>query len=169
MVCAALCLLLGGCSLFATKSMVDDFIRKVLVEIDYASLSPSIDPAVLLRAKEREVEITIEVVLKNTNWIDLDIIDLSLVGRVNDLVILEGSPNFPQRPFELPSGETVRLPMTHRIPLLNIAEIPHDVLASGELTVRIEGKVTGEGLGVRKTRTFVVDGVDAKMQPTLKW
>ena len=162
-------LLLSGCSAFATKSVVDDFIRKVHVEIDYASLRPALDPGVLLGTKAPEVEITVEVVLRNTNWIDLDIIDLSLVGRVNDIVILEGSPDFPTRPFELPSDETVRLPMTHRIPLLNIAEIPHDVLASGELTVRIEGKVTGEGLGVRKTRTFTVDGVDAKMQPTLTW
>ena len=165
----ALCLLLGGCSLFATKGVVDDFIKKVHVEIDYASFSPSIDPAVLLGARDPSVEITLEIALTNHNWLDLDIIDMTLVGRVNDLVILEGKPEFPEHPFELPKHKTVRLPMRHTIPLRNLAEIPFDVLSRGALKVRIEGSVTGEALGVRKTRKFVVDGVNAKMQPTLTW
>ena len=163
-----LAMFMGGCALFATKKVVNRFIEKVTIEVDYASLTPILDPAIILGA-DPKVEVSIEVAVTNGNGIDLDIHDITMVGRLGELVILEATPEFPQKPMELPAGQTVRVTIRTSVPLLTLAAVPFELFEKGEAGLTMEGSVTGEGMGVRMTRKFTIDSVDARMQPTLRW
>jgi hypothetical protein len=163
-------LALGGVGVAVAMPWIEDqVLERLTIEIDYATVSPEGDLRTILTGLPKEVSVSVNVVVTNKNFFDIELHEIEVEGYVNESRIAKSQPELPENPLVLPSGEPVSIAMKTTIPTRAAAAIPLDILRSGDIDLRVEIAATGEAFGVRVDKDIEIDGVDLRFQPTLKF
>mgnify|MGYP003956546501 CR=1 FL=1 len=149
--------------------IVDQVASRMTIEIESASVGPAGGIKELFGGLPDALEVTVDVIVTNQNIIDIELHDIEIKGYVNETPIAKGAPELPSSPLLLPAGESDEIRMKTRVPIQAATAIPMDIIRKGTIKLRVEGTATGEALGKRVKRDFTVEGVNLRLQPTLKF
>jgi hypothetical protein len=156
-----------GCAMFIPDRTIENVMNQVSMKIEFVDLKPELSPAVLFGGKAGAMNFDVEVTLTNKNNVDLVLHGTAFRAYLNDKVVVEGGQDMSDGPIALGAEKSATIRLAGRLVVDDLIGLSTELMTGREFTIRLEGEVTGEAMGLRLTHPALSQEFTLQAKPVL--